>query len=278
MTTEPLLSSHSFGHGIPILFIHGWELDGSYEALDFEPIFTPQSDYQRIYIDLPGMGATPAGNVRNLDDMFLRLVHFVDSVIAKSRFLVAGSSLGAYLARAVANRYRQQVDGLLLRVPLIEPENSKRDVDPFRPLLVDAELMAGLPPSDREHLGNVLIQTPEYVSKLQAKLNIGMRPAVSASDSAVLSSIRNNVNRYRLSPQHDAGTENFLAPTLIIAGRQDEVTGYRDCLRLLHFYPRSTFAVLDRETHALPVDDRTVFDALVKNWLYRVREWQGGRG
>jgi len=138
--------------------------------------------------------------------------------------------------------------------------------------------MAGLTPSDREYAGDVLIQTPEYVSKLQAKVNNSVRPAVLASDSAVLSRIRDDVQHYRLSSQHEAGTEKFLAPTLILTARQDEATGYRDCLRLLELCPRSTFAVLDRETHALPVDDRTVFEALVKNWLYRVTEWQENRG
>ncbi|KAK5168405.1 uncharacterized protein LTR77_006975 [Saxophila tyrrhenica] len=275
---EPLLSAHSVGEGIPVLVIHGWELDGSCEALDFELVFTTLSGFQRIYVDLPGMGATPAGNVRSLDDMYLRLVHFVDTTISTSRFLVIGSSCGAYLARALADRYRQQVDGLLLRVPLVEPENSKRDVDPFRALVENEELMAGVAHSDRTYLGDVLVQTPEYLSNLQSKVDGGVRAAILKSDAAVLNPIRSDVKRYRLSPQLDAGSEKFPAPTLILSGRQDEVTGYRDSLRLLEFYPRSTFAVLDRETHALPVDERTVFEALVKNWLYRVQEWQGGRG
>jgi len=131
MSTEPLLSARLIGDGIPVLIIHGWELDGNCEALDFEPVFTQLSGFRRIYVDLPGMGATLAGNVQNLDDMFLRLVHFVDTTIATSRFLVVGSSCGGYLAHALAIRYQQQVDGLLLRVPLVEPDNIKRDVDPF---------------------------------------------------------------------------------------------------------------------------------------------------
>jgi len=278
MSTEPLLAARSFGQGTPILFIHGWGLDGTYEAFDFEPVFTALSGFRRIYVDLPGMGATPAGDVHSLDDTYLRLVHFVDTTIAASRFLIVGSSCGGYLARALASTYHKQVDGLLLRVPLVEPDNVKRDVDPFRPLYTNAEVMAGLSSSDREHIGDVLIQTPEYVSKIQAKVNIAVLPAVLASDSAALGPIRSDVLRYCLSSHHDAGMEKFSAPTLILAGRQDEVTGYRDILRLLELYPRATFAVLDRETHSLPVDDRTVFEALVSNWLCRVREWQENRG
>jgi len=43
----------------------------------------------------------------------------------------------------------------------------------------------------------------------------------------------------------------FLAPTLILTGRQDNICGYRDAWEVLELYPRATFAVLDRAGHIL---------------------------
>jgi pimeloyl-ACP methyl ester carboxylesterase len=274
---DSLLYAHEIGEGFPVLIIHGWEMDGKVEELDLEPIFTKAPGSRRIYVDLPGMGKTPANNVKNLDDMYLRLVQFVDARLAKSRFLLIGTSCGGYLARALAQKFVDQVDGLLLRVPLIEPKNSLRDLDPFEPLVRNDQLMSNLPSEDKALLGNVLIQTPAYLKSLKAKYEEAVLPAMKAADNEALDPIRVDPKRYHLSLVTDDEQPKLLAPTLILCGRQDETVGYRDSLRLLELYPRSTYVVLDRGMHGLPVDENGVFEALVRDWLTRVNEWRGCR-
>ncbi|CRG84927.1 hypothetical protein PISL3812_02097 [Talaromyces islandicus] len=270
------LSAHEIGDtsGLPVLIIHGWELAGSAEELDFEPVFTTASGLRRIYVDLPGMGATPANNVKDLDEIYQRLVQFVDSRLGKSKFLIMGSSCGGYLARALAQKYIDQVDGLLLRVPLIEPKDDLRDVDPFQPLVQNEQLMASLSSEDKALIGNVHIQTTAYIECLKAKYE-AVAPALEAADKQVLNPIRTDPQRYKLSLDLDSNENaKLLAPTLILCGRQDEVVGYRDSLRLLELYPRSTYVVLDRGRHDLPIDQTEVFGALVRDWLNRVEEWR----
>lgn len=270
-----LLSAHEIGEGLPVLIIHGWEMNARVEQLDFEPIFSKTPELHRIYVDLPGMGTTPANNIQNLDDIFARLVQLVDSRLGKSRFLLVGTSCGGYLARAVAQKYINQVDGLLLRVPLIEPNDSKRDLDPFKPVFADEQFMSAMSTEDRNALGNILVQTPAYVQALKAKYEKAILPAMRAADNTVLDPIRADPNRYQLSFSVDDEHGKFYAPTLIVCGRQDETVGYRDSLRLLELYPRSTYVVLDRGTHGLPVDETGVFEALVRDWITRVHEWRG---
>jgi pimeloyl-ACP methyl ester carboxylesterase len=65
---------------------------------------------------------------------------------------------------------------------------------------------------------------------------------------------------------------SFGKPTLILVGRQDSVTGYRDAWDLVEHYPRATFAVLDRAGHGLDLEQRGLFEALVGEWLDRVEE------
>jgi pimeloyl-ACP methyl ester carboxylesterase len=281
METNTSLSAHEIGEGLPVLIVHGWEMNGKVEELDFEPIFTKIPGFRRIYVDLPGMGTTPANNIKNLDDIYLHLVQFIDARLGKSKFLLIGSSCGAYLARALAQKYTAQVDGLLLRVPLIEPEDSRRDLDPFQPLVRNDQLVSSLPSEDKTLLGDILIQTPAYIASLKAKYNQAYLPAMEAADNKVLDPIRADPQRYQMSLTPDNHNNNnnkppkFLAPTLIICGRQDETVGYRDSLRLLELYPRSTYIVLDRGTHGLPIDEHGIFEALVRDWLTRVDEWRG---
>ncbi|KAJ5199139.1 hypothetical protein N7491_000300 [Penicillium cf. griseofulvum] len=272
---ESILSAHEIGEGLPVLIIHGWQMEGRAEELDFEPIFNKTPGLRRIYVDLPGMGTTPANNVKDLDDIYLRLVQFIDSRLGKSKFLLVGSSCGGYLARAIAQKYSEQVDGLLLRVPLIEPKDSMRDLDAFNPLVANEQLMSSISSEDRTLLGNVLVQTPAYVKTLKAKYEEVYLPAEKAADNKVLDPIRADPHRYQLSFSLDNENAKFFAPTLVVCGRQDESVGYRDSLRLLELYPRSTYVVLDRGTHGLPIDENGVFEALVRDWIFRVDEWRG---
>ena len=70
----------------------------------------------------------------------------------------------------------------------------------------------------------------------------------------------------------DAPSEPFLKPTLILTGRQDHISGYRDQWDILENYPRATFAVLDRAGHRLQMEQEPLFNALVDEWLDRVEE------
>ncbi|KAL5363005.1 Alpha/Beta hydrolase protein [Aspergillus floccosus] len=272
---DSLLFAHEIGEGLPILIIHGWEMDARVEQLDFEPIFSKTTGLRRIYVDLPGMGTTPANNVQNLDDIYTRLVQFIDTRLGNSKFLVVGTSCGGYLARAIAQKYVDQVDGLLLRVPLIEPNDSRRDLDPFKPVIANERFMLGMSAENRNALGNVLVQTPAYVQALKTKYEEAILPAMKAADTTALNPIREDPNRYQLSFSLDNERVKFFAPTLIVCGRHDETVGYRDSLRLLELYPRSTYIVLDRGIHSLPVDETGVFEALVRDWITRVHEWRG---
>lgn len=272
---ESILSAHEIGEGLPVLIIHGWQMQGRVEELDFEPIFSKTLGLRRIYVDLPGMGTTPANNVKDLDEIYLRLAQFIDSRLGKSRFLVVGSSCGGYLARAIAQKYIEQVDGLLLRVPLIEPKDSNRNLDAFTPLVANEQLMSNISAEDRTLLGNVLVQTPAYIKTLKAKYEEVYHPAEKAADNKLLDPIRADPHRYQLSLSLDDENAKFFAPTLVICGRQDGSVGYRDSLRLLELYPRSTYVVLDRGTHGLPIDETSLFEALVRDWIVRIDEWRG---
>ena len=65
---------------------------------------------------------------------------------------------------------------------------------------------------------------------------------------------------------------SFTKPVVLLAGRQDHIAGYRDVWRILENYPHGTFAILDRAGHDLQIEQPQLFNALVSEWLNRVRE------
>jgi pimeloyl-ACP methyl ester carboxylesterase len=62
------------GEGRPILLIHGWSADHDYLLADLEPVVRGHPGWRRIYLDLPGHGATPAPEWLWAQDQMLAIV------------------------------------------------------------------------------------------------------------------------------------------------------------------------------------------------------------
>jgi pimeloyl-ACP methyl ester carboxylesterase len=108
------------GEGSPVLALHGAGVDHREMLACLDPAFETLAGYRRIYVDLPGMGRTPAPeNIRSADDVLEVLLGFIDGVIGALPLLVAGHSAGAYFAQAIATRRPEQVVGLSLLCPLL---------------------------------------------------------------------------------------------------------------------------------------------------------------
>ena len=257
------------GQRRPIIFLHGWSMDRRLEIADYEPIFAVRDGWRRIYPDLPGMGQSLAKHIHDQDDILAALLAFVDRVLPGQRFVLCGTSLGGYLARAIAAERREQVAGLLLRVPAVIADTAKRTLPPFRPLVANEALLVSLHADERAALGDVLVQSPSYLEAQRRKLRDVVQPAVAAN-APIVAEIRGDPRRYGFSFDLAEAEKGFARPTLIIAARQDTVVGYRDAWDILESYPRATFAVIDRADHGWPIESPRLLSALVADWLDRI--------
>jgi len=274
-TDKATIDYEVHGEGRPILLVHGWTMDRRVEIFDYEKIFATRPGWRRIYPDLPGMGRSVAKDgLSNQDDVLEALLAFVDQVLP-GRFVLAGTSLGAYLARAVAARRRSRIAGLLLRVPCIFAEDARRTLPPFEALVADEAFMASLDADDRAYLGDLLIQTPAYAESLKHKGAAVVQPAIQAT-APIANEIRTDPKRYGFSFDLIEAEKTFDEPTLIIAGRRDTTVGYRDAWSILDSYPRATFVALDRADHGWPMETPNLLPALVDDWLERIARAERG--
>lgn len=259
-----------FGEGRPIIMLHGWSLSHRHMISDMEPLFTHRTGWQRIYLDLPGHGKTPGKDwITNQDKMLEVVLEFIDHVIPGRNFSVAGVSAGAYLARGVVYRKLAWIEGVLLAVPLIVAEDTKRILPPQVTLVEDPQLFTELAPEEVEMLQMCVVQNQKTLDALRAS-------SISASqegDEQFQAKIRNNPANYSFSFDVDNIPGPCPAPTLVIAGRQDAVVGYRDAWKILDNYPRGSFIILDRAGHFLGIEQENLFHALANEWLDRVEEY-----
>ncbi|WP_220201004.1 alpha/beta fold hydrolase [Reticulibacter mediterranei] len=257
----------SCGSGLPILLIHGYMPDHRVMKGCMEPLFVQRSGWQRIYLDLPGMGQTPSNeHIKSTDDLLDVVVDFIDAVIPGHSFLIAGTSYGGYLSRGVLRRKFDQVAGMALICPVIFGDRSQRDLPPRTVIVENARLLAELVPADAEEYSSLaVVQNEENWQRFRDEILSGM----SIADEAFLQRIS---QRYSYTFDVDVLPQPFSKPVVILAGRQDQVTGYRDAWRILENYPRGTFAVLDRAGHNAHIEQHHLFQVLVGEWLDRVRE------
>ena len=252
-----------YGSGTPVLALHGAGVDHREIAGALEPIFRSVPGFRRLYPDLPGMGRTPApGTITSNDDVLDLLIGFIDSTIGDEPMLVIGQSYGGYLAGAVANRRPEQVIGLALICPI---GAQTHNVPQHEVLVSSAELTGELDSELEASYRNYFVaQTPETLSRFQEFV----APALSLVDESSLARI---FTHWELRDLPEAA-KPYPHPVLILAGRQDATAGYTGPCELVEHYPRSTLAVLDRAGHALLHEQPTLTEALVVEWLARVRE------
>jgi pimeloyl-ACP methyl ester carboxylesterase len=257
----------AYGTGTPIILLHAYGTDHRNMTGCMEPLFAKLAGWQRLYLDLPGMGQTPGKeSLKSTDDMLDVVVDFIDAVIPGQRFLLAGESYGGYLARGVLLRKFDLVAGMALICPGIIAERSRRTVPPRTVIVENPALLTTLAPADAEEFGSMSVVQDHYNWQ---RFRDEVLSGASLANGPFLEKIRQHLD---YSFDVDRLPQPFAKPVVLLLGRQDSSVGYQDAWRILENYPRATFAVLDRAGHNLPIEQPQIFNALVGEWLDRVRE------
>lgn len=214
-----------------------------------------------------GDGENPGTDwIRGSDDMLRAVLEFIDQVIPGGHFLLAGESYGGYMARGVLAKMPERVMGLALICPMIVPDVSKRALPPQRVIAKDEAFLSTLSPEEAGEFAFVaVVQDAAHWKRFAEEILAG----VQLADTVFLERIR---ERYAFSFDPDDLSRPFDKPVLILTGRQDHITGYRDAWNIIENYPRGTFAVLDRAGHDLQIEQSGLFHTLVAEWLDRVEE------
>lgn len=249
----------TIGEGKPFVTISGIPSDHRIIESWMEPILEKRQGWQRIYFDLPGTGQTSGEGLTIIDEVLNIVCDFIDAVLPSQRFTLLGLSAGGYLARGVVARKAELIDGLCLLVPWLS-EHEEQDLPLPITFFSDENSLARLSSEDAERLeGLAVIQNQRVVDWYQ---NV----VIPARQGLNRSMIEDRLYSFDL----EALSKPFEKPVLILTGRQDTHVGYRDGWEILEKYPRATFAVLDRAGHALGVEQESLFQALVHEWLDRV--------
>lgn len=265
---ENIINYEVEGHGKPVIILHGLGCDLNMMKACLEPVFIKKSDYKRIYIDLPGMGKSVGPIEEASSDAILNiLLHFIESNVNEN-YLLVGESYGGYLARGILSQQIRKIDGLMLLCPVVIPESEKRILPDDKLEIKDSAFLQMLNDEEKSAFCEYAVIANEdtykrYISEIV--------PGIKMSDEKFLSELERNY-AFTFDVDQIMKATVFDKPTLFLCGRQDNCVGYKDLQKLLDNYSRATFAVLDSAGHNLQIEQSSLFQELVKNWLERIEK------
>ena len=249
-----------------MLFVHGNGVDHRM-MLALDAAFAGSGPWGRLYVDLPGFGATPAldapGGLPQLADW---LDEAVGEMLGSAPFAVVGTSLGGLLARDLVARRPHQCIGMALLAPVVDSVREHRLVPPHAVLVEDAALIAGLSGADAMAYAELaVVQSRENWERFRRSVLPGLR----AADVRAMARLEKN---YALPTLPDDRLAGFDRPMLIVTGRQDAVVGYQDQWALAQRFPRATYALLDEAGHNLEIDQPDLVHAHLARWAQQMTQ------
>jgi len=258
----------SIGEGRPVVVLHGLGADHRFGIHRYEPVFAERPGWRRIYPDLPGMGQTAGAPwIRRPEDFVELLLDFVDAVAPGERFALVGISWGAYLALGMTRSIGQQLDGLMLTVPVIRGRGEDRDLPP-RFVLRRAPGIDDLVDDDEIPWTKMaVVQTPETLAAFRE----AVKPGLLVADWAFLRTV---AARFEESVTEDRLPVPLEAPALVLAGRHDVAVGFADAWPLMQDLQRGSYVALDAAGHGVEEEQRVLFRSLASEWLDRVEAWR----
>ncbi|MEP1209866.1 MAG: alpha/beta hydrolase [Rhizobiaceae bacterium] len=253
------------GEGKPILILHGSTLDHRHMMETLEPVFESQSGWRRIYVDLPGHGQSPPqDNICSQDDLLATVMEFFEQVLPGERFAVIGESRGSYLARGIVHLDPQRVVGAALFVPGGSPSADPGRLPQHQVMEPDPLTRLELTEEERGVFDNMMVVQRRDIVEKWRRSKGPAKKLWSAEQEA-------RVDAQFDFTFHERGEKVvFDGPSLIIAGRQDSMSGHLDSIDLLDEYPRASLAVLDAAGHGLAWERPELVTALVRDWLARI--------
>lgn len=267
--TDGLINYEEIGCGKPVIILHGLGCDLNMMKACLEPVFAKKTDYKRIYVDLPGMGkSTRELEFASSDSILDLLLDFINHTV-KENYLLIGESYGGYLARGILSRQSYYIDGLMLLCPVVEPQKGKRtlpnDVIRFK----DDSFLEELSATDRNGFCEYAVLADKYTYQ---RYKTEIYPSIHSSDERFISKLEDNYS-FSFDVDEIISGLNYDRSSLFMCGKQDDCVGYEDLWELLKSYNRATFAVLDVAGHNLQIEQVSVFNELVSNWLMRTEKF-----
>lgn len=257
----------AYGQGFPIIILHAMGTDHRAMEAWLEPVFLYNPGWKRYYLDVPAHGGSSIdASVNGTEDMLDMVLEFIDSVLPEQRFSLIGMSFGAYIAQGILHKRTELIDGICLVAPVVHMPGKDRVLPVNVKIETDEQLVKDMDPDIRQAIQALMVyQIQQSLERFIEEI----QPGRLLTDRKFLSSNwRERYYHYSFEPL--SNTDQLNQPALFLLGKQDVIAGYEDQMGLARKFNHGSIAILDRAGHLIPIDQRSLTQQLVGDWLQRV--------
>jgi len=235
--------------GVPVLFVHGYPLDRTMWRAQLEGI----TGHRLLAPDLRGFGASPlAGGGTTLPQHADDLAALLDA-LEIDRVVLAGLSMGGYIAFEFLRRHRDRVRALVLLDTKAEADDEAARAGRDAAIVKVAEEGA---PAIAAAMAKKLFAEGTSTAVRQA-LEAQMAGTSVSGIMAALVAMRDRADSTALLPQLTG------LPTLVVVGAEDQLTPPAAAERMVAAIPGAQLVVVEGAGHVPPLErPATVNEAL----------------
>lgn len=245
------------GQGIPLVLIHGFPLnrmiwEAQWEGLD--------NHAHVIAPDLRGFGESEMVNAPTEVSTYADDVReFLDTMGITQPAIIAGLSMGGYVAMAYLRRYPQHVAGLILANTKATADTDEGKAGRDRNIVVAKEKGAGA-------IAEGML--PKMFSPKTYAANPGLvEQANRIMLSATVPGIIGGLSAMRDRPDSTGTLLEFSQPTLIIAGADDQLMSAADQQNMKQAARNSTLVTIADAGHLSSMEQPEAFNNAVAEFL-----------
>lgn len=251
-----MLAYKSSGQGIPLVLIHAFPL--------FSGMWEPQmKNIERmgrvIALDLPGFGRSPGEAKTTIAKMAEEVAHLLDSIKIKEPAVIAGLSMGGYVAFEFFRQFPERVKGLGLfstRAGADTPEACEK-----RLKTAEQIQQGGLESFAKKILPNLVGKTTlESNSELMREIT-GM--ISSNNPEGVAGAL------FAMAERRDSSDllGSIKCPTLIIAGDEDALIPFSESETMHRQIAGSEFHLIPKAGHLVNLECPSAFQKVFEQFL-----------
>jgi 3-oxoadipate enol-lactonase len=243
---------------ITLLLVHGFPHDRGLWSAQIEASDTAFRDVRILVPDLPGFGqSTPLADPQ-MDAYSDALAALLDAADVH-RAVIAGLSMGGYVAFAFFRKYEARVQGLILMdskaAADTEPARNKR-----RDLITTVEcdgVGAIVPGLLVGQLGSTTRATqPAVVAQVEMMLRRAPATGVIGAATAMLTRVDSTPTLAQVS-----------VPTLVLVGEEDTLTPVTDAIAMSAGIRGSRLVTIGEAGHLAPLEQPAVVNAAIAEFL-----------
>lgn len=240
------------GDRLPLLLIHGFPLD---HAL-WDPQIAAFAGQRRVIApDLAGFGASVAAGPESLDGHADDLAALLDR-LGIARAVVAGLSMGGYIAFALWRRHRERVAGLVLTCTKAGADNEAGRAGRYQTALAVEDkgmsvLVGGMLPK---------LLSPTAPDAVRAEVEAMILRQPPAGSIAALKA---------MAARPDSGPDlpGIYVPALIVAGEADAIIPAADTEAMAAAIPGARSVVVPGAGHLANLEEPGAYNAALRAFL-----------